>query len=145
MLSSLSLYLLIVMFSHTYFSFRNCANHVLWPNTFRSFFNFTLLYNVRFDLFQSIYPYLFLKYLEGFLCQPQRKRVVRQLVSAGSQNRYMGTKIRTRLIIGCVFGILKCGLKVIILLSVCRLTIPAERFGAQVRYFLIYSTPGIVL
>jgi hypothetical protein len=57
---------------------------------------------------------------------------------SGSHNQYIGTQIRTRLIIGCVFGILKGGLKVVILLSVCRLTIPAERFGAQVRYFLIY-------
>jgi hypothetical protein len=34
--------------------------------------------------------------------------------------------------------VLNTGLNVIILLSVCRLTIPAERFGAQVRYFFIY-------
>jgi hypothetical protein len=42
----------------------------------------------------------------------------------------------TCVIIGCVFGILNGGLKDIFLISVCRLTIPAERFGAQVPYVI---------
>jgi hypothetical protein len=57
----------------------------------------------------------------------------------GPQTQFYGyADPDTCVIIGCVFGILKGDLKVIILLSVCRLTIPAEQFGAQVRYFLIF-------
>ncbi len=114
------------MFSNKYFGVRNCADHVLWPNTFRSFL--ILHYCITYGLSCFNLCTVPISEVPRWLLMPTTKKTWRQLVSAENNwwtlVRYQAIKTDvfgkksgsaepvygyadpdTRVIIGCVFGI----------------------------------------